>query len=269
MIKWIKNIRWKRVFLSIFWLASIVSLGFLMSFISVKSNDFSCSDLRVIIPGEQSFVSREDIDRLLLKKHGEIVGKTLSSLPIHGIEQDLRAIPFIKEALVNIDMNGVMTIKIEQREAVLRIINARGQDFYLDESGAKIPLSPHFAPNVLVANGFIMEAFGENLDSIQTPLLKDLYKTSIFIQNDTIWNDQIEQLYVNKNSEIEMVPRVGKHQIILGNADSLKNKFDKLLLFYKHVVPKVGWNTYRAVNLSFANQLVCTKEENLINNSIN
>jgi len=269
MIKWIKNIKWKRVFLSIFWLASIISLGFLMSFISVKSNDLACSDLRVIIPGEQSFVSREDVDKLLMEKHGAIVGRTLSSLPIHDIERDLKAIPFIEEALVNVDMNGIMTIKIRQREAVLRIINARGQDFYLDENGLKIPLSPHYAPNVLVANGFIMEAFGKDLDSIQTSLVKDLFITSKFIQNDTVWNDQIEQLYINKNNEIEMVPRVGKHQIILGNADSLKVKFDKLLLFYKHVAPTVGWNTYKAVNLSFANQLVCTKEESLINNSIN
>jgi len=269
MIKRIRNIKWRRVFLIIFWLGCITGLGFLMSFISVKSEDFACSDLRVIIPGEQSFVAREDVDRLLFEKHGAIIGKTLSSLPIHEIERDLKAIPFIEQALVNIDMNGTMTINIKQRKAVLRIINARGEDFYLDEHAVKIPLSNHYAPNVLAANGFIPEAFNKNLDSIETPLLEDLFNTAKFIQQDSIWNDQIEQLYVNRNNEIEMVPRVGKHQIILGNADSLKVKFDKLLLFYKYVAPTVGWDTYKAVNLSFANQLVCTKEENLINNNIN
>lgn len=268
MIRRIKNIRWKRVFLAIFWVGCITGLGFLMSFISVKSTDFACSDLQVIIPGEQSFVAREDIDQLLFEKHGEVVGKTLSSLPIHEIEQDLQDIPFIEEALVNIDMNGTMAINIKQRKAVLRVINARGEDFYLDEMGVKIPLSNHYAPNVIVANGFIAENFENNLDSISTPLLRDLFKTAKFIQQDSIWNDQIEQLYVNRNRVIEMVPRVGKQQIILGNADSLNVKFDKLLLFYKHVAPTVGWDVYKAVNLSFANQLVCIKEEN-INNSIN
>jgi len=269
MIKRIQNIKWRRVFLSLFWLGCVVGLGFLMSFISVKSNDFACSDLRIIIPGEQSFVVREDVDRLLMEKHGEIIGKTLSSLPIHKIEQDLQAIPFIEQALVSVDMNGMMTINIKQREAVVRIINARGEDFYLDENEVKMPLSAHYAPNVLAANGLITEAFGKNLDSIETPLLKGLFETAKFIQADSIWNDQIEQLYVNGNKEIEMVPRVGKHQIILGNADSLQVKFNKLLLFYKYVAPTVGWDTYKAVNLSFANQLVCVKEENLINNSIN
>src|SRR5690606_22323392 len=269
MIGRMKRIRWKRVFLGITWLGCLTGLVFLMSFISVKSNDLACSDLQIIIPGEQSFMAREDIDKFLYEKNGSIVGKTLTSLTIHDIEQDLKSIPFIENALVSIDMNGTVTINIKQREAVLRVINARGEDFYIDTHGLKIPLSPRYAPNVLVANGFIPERFDRNLDSIQTPLLKDLFKASIFIQQDSIWNDQIEQLYVNINREIEMVPRVGKHQIILGNADSLKLKFDKLLLFYKHVAPKVGWDVYKAVNLSYANQLVCTKDDTITNNNIN
>src|SRR5690554_3466503 len=133
MINWLKNIRWRRVFLSVLWLGCLSGLVFLMSFISIKSNDLACSDLHVLIPGEQSFVIREDIDQLLMEKHGEIVGRTLVSLPIHEIEQDLQAIPFIEHAMVNVDMNGVMTVNIKQREAALRVINARGEDFYIDE----------------------------------------------------------------------------------------------------------------------------------------
>src|SRR5699024_4920810 len=123
----------------------------------------------------------------------------------------------------------------------------------------KFPLSQHYAPNVLVANGYIRERFGTGADSIQSSILIELFQTAKFIQEDSLWNDQIEQLYVNINREIEMVPRVGGHQIILGDADSLQVKFNKLLLFYKYIAPTVGWDIYKAVNLSFANQLVCTK----------
>src|SRR5690606_27385141 len=166
-----------------------------------------------------------------------------------------------EKALVSVDMNGVMSITIEQREAVVRVINLRGEDFYIDRNKVKLPLSDHFAPKVLVANGFIGESYNGDLDSVQTPLLAELYETASFISKSTLWNDQISQLFVNRNKEIEMVPLVGEHQIILGNADSLEVKFDKLLLFYKHVIPTVGWGVYKSVNLSFANQLVCTKEE--------
>ncbi|WP_157970262.1 cell division protein FtsQ/DivIB [Albibacterium indicum] len=268
MLKRLKHIRWKRVLLLFVWAASLSGLFVLMSFISVKSNDLACRDLVVIIPGEQSFVARQDIDQLILEKHGEVVGRTLKSLPIHDIEADLRSIPFIENALVNMDMNGKVEIRINQREAVLRVINRKGEDFYLDKNLIKIPLSNHYAPNVLVANGMINEDYGSGLDSVQSDVLKGLYAIAEYVEQDSIWEAQIEQLYVNRDGEIEMVPRVGSHQIILGNADSLDLKFEKLRLFYKHIVPKVGWDTYKGVNLSFANQIVCIrKEENLINNN--
>lgn len=270
MFKGLKHIRWKRVLMLFIWIVSLGGLFVLMSFISVKSNDLACHDLVVIIPGEQSFVAREDIDQLILEKHGEIVGRTLASLPIHEIEADLRSIPFIENALVNMDMDGKVEVRIKQREAVLRVINRKGEDFYLDKNRVKMPLSNHYAPNVLVANGFINEAYGDGLDSLQTDLLEGLYAVAEFVKRDSIWDAQVEQLYVNDRGEIEMVPRVGDHQIILGNADSLDVKFEKLRLFYKHIIPKVGWKTYKGVNLSFSNQIVCIKEEdNNINNSIN
>src|SRR5690606_14805180 len=116
-----------------------------------------------------------------------IVGKTLASIPVHEIEHDLKAIPFIEQAMVNIDMNGMMTVNIKQREAALRIINAQGEDFYVDENAVKFPLSKHYAPNVLVANGYIGEGSGANADSIQTSLLMELFQTAKFIQADPLW----------------------------------------------------------------------------------
>lgn len=269
MFKRLRNIRWKRVFLIATWLLCLSGLVVLMSFISVKSNDFACTDLRVIIPGEQSFIARDDIDRLLQQKHGSIVGRTMSTLPIHAIEQDLQAIPFVEKAMVSMDMNGVLTIRLKQREAVIRIINAIGEDFYIDKEAVKMPLSAHYAPKVLVANGDIREVYGSDLDTIQSDKVKELYATAKFIQSDSIWKDQIAQLYVNRHQEIEMVPLIGEHQIILGNADSLQLKFSKLMWFYKYVIPTVGWDAYKGVNLSFANQLVCIKDEKYIENSIN
>lgn len=267
MIKALKSISWRNVLYGMLWLISLLGLGILLSFISVKSKQYACNDLQIIIPGEQSFIAREDVDRILKEKHGELIGKTLSSIPIHTIEHELKAIPFVEEALVNVDMNGKLIIRVKQREAVVRVINERGDDFYVDKQGLKMPLSPYYAPLVLVANGRISERFNNPLDSMETTVLKDLYKTAEFIQADTLWNNQIEQLYVNTQGDIEMVPRIGKQKIVLGNADFLTQKFEKLLLFYKQIIPAVGWQVYQKVDLSFTNQLVCEKNENYTPNS--
>jgi cell division protein FtsQ len=64
---------------------------------------------------------------------------------------------------------------------------------------------------------------------------------------------------VDLKGDIEMVPRVGNQKIILGSADSLQTKFRNLLVFYKKAIPKVGWDTYKTINLKYANQIVCEK----------
>lgn len=260
----LKKVNWRALLNASLWLITLVGLGLLMSFIEVKSSEFACNDLQVIIPGQQSFIVREDIDKILNETQGSIIGKTLSAIPIHEIEEDLSAIPFVERATVTKDISGKITIVIKQREAVLRVINQAGSDFYLDNNGIKIPLSAHYAPHVLVANGWIMEGHGSSLDSIQTPLLKELFKLAKYVQADSLWNSQIEQVYINRDSQIEMVPRLGNQKIILGNnADSLEQKFGKLLIFYKKIIPAVGWDAYRSVDLSFANQLVCERKENI------
>ena len=156
-------------------------------------------------------------------------------------------------------MNGVIWVRIVQREPVLRVINAKNQDYYIDSDGMKIPVSPNFTAHVLVANGNISEDLGSRVNGLRTRLAKDLFKTAQYLQQDTLWSDQIEQIYVNAQQEIQLVPRVGDHQIILGNAHNLEEKMRKLLIFYKRAMPKIGWETYKTINLKYAGQIVCKK----------
>ena len=259
MLSTLKNINWSRLLYASLWLITLVGMGFLMSFIKVKSSEYACNDLQVIIPGEQSFIATADVEKILKNTQGELIGKTLSDIPIHEIEEDLRAIPFVEKAIVSKDMNGTVSIKIKQREAVLRVINQAGQDFYVDRNGVKIPLSAHYAPRVIVANGLVGEGYGKDLDSIQTPILHDLVEIANFIEADVLWDSQIEQLFVNDQRQIELVPRVGRQRIIIGNAQDIDDKFRKLRVFYQKVIPTMGWDAYTSVDLSFKNQLVCQK----------
>ncbi len=75
----------------------------------------------------------------------------------------------------------------------------------------------------------------------------------------------MEQLFVSPKGDIEIVPRVGDHKIILGTADSLETKFRNLLVFYKKAIPKVGWDAYKTINLKYANQII--GERNIIDST--
>ncbi|WP_345233172.1 cell division protein FtsQ [Olivibacter ginsenosidimutans] len=259
-----KNIPWRNVLYVFTWIVSLVGFFVLMGFINAKKNREVCKSVKVIVPGTQAFVSQEDVFKTIDNNGGPLVGRPLKYLPIHELENKLRENPFIKHVNVYAEMDGKVNVKIEQREAVIRIINSAGDDFYLDGSGVKFPASKLYAPHVIVANGNVSEQFNGRQDTMRSSQLKDLHKVALFLQTDSLWNSQIEQLYVNPENDMELIPRIGNQKIILGNGDSLQEKFDKLLLFYKQVIPKAGWGKYKTVNLKFANQLVCEKADSVI-----
>jgi cell division protein FtsQ len=253
----LKKINWKGVLTAFVWLLSLSGLVFLMSFIEVKKANQKCKDLKVILPGRNNFIERNEVDRILMEASGALIGKDLRDINIHSLENSLRNNPFIEFAKVYADMDGVIHVEIKQRLPILRIINRANVQFYIDENGLKMPLSENFTANVLVANGLIDEDFSGKVEALNTKLAKDLYHMAQFIKTDTLWDNQIEQLFVDTKGDIEMVPRVGDHKIIFGDADSLQTKFRNLLIFYKKAMPKVGWDTYKTINLKYANQVVC------------
>jgi cell division protein FtsQ len=79
------------------------------------------------------------------------------------------------------------------------------------------------------------------------------------INKSDFWKAQIVQINVNRDRHIELVPRVGNHLLILGSADDLENKLDRLFNFYGKGLDKIGWNKYRSVSVAYANQIVCKK----------
>jgi cell division protein FtsQ len=260
MLRRLRALPWKQIGYSVISLCCLAGLVILMSAVSVKSSEQACLQLNVLILGDESFVEQKDVISFVEGKYGALVGRTLASIPTHEIEADLRAIPHVLQAVVYADVNGQLNIRIQQRKAVIRIFNLGGASYYIDEMGLKIPVSATYVPRVLVANGYIREPFGEVLDSMQTDIVKDLYATADFIRKDSLWSNQIVQLYINENQEIELVPRVGEQQIILGDTHDLEDKFKKLQLFYTRIVPKTGIHAYKTVNLKYANQLVCERQ---------
>lgn len=241
------------------WITSIAGLFVLMSFINTKRSAMTCKEVKVLIPGTSSFIDRKEINRIVLEGAGDIKGAPLYKINLHKIENTLKSNSYIRKARVYADMDGVVHIEIEQRDPVLRIYNAANQDYYVDRDGYKIPVSPSYTPHVLVANGSIFEGFNGRIDTLKSSVAKDLYQIAIAFEKDSLWNEQIEQLYVNGQKDIELVPRVGEQRIILGTADSLDVRMNNLRIFYKEVMPSVGWDFYKTINIKYTNQIVCVK----------
>jgi cell division protein FtsQ len=259
---------WRYVLVASAWVICLGGLVVLMSFIEVKKSEVVCKDVKIYIPGNQYFIDQDEVDNILQIQSRALVGHRMETINIHEMENKLRANPFIESAKVYADMDGVINVEISQRQPILRMMNRFDQDFYVDQHGLKMPLSENFTARVLVANGYIDEAFANRVDTLHSDMAVAVFKTADFIRRDSLWGAQIAQIYVNKDHEIELIPRVGNNRILIGTADSLDTKFHNLRVFYKKAIPQVGWDAYKEINVKYANQVIGVRSQMIKKDSL-
>jgi len=260
MLNRLRNIQWRQVGYFFLALVALVGIGMLMSLVTNKDQTQVCSGLNVIVEGKETFIDQKDISTMIQEKFGSVIGKSLSDIPLHGIELELKKSPYVSHADVHVEIDGNMQVVVKQREVILRVINQHNQEYYVDAKGHKIPVTLKYVPHVLVATGNIKEGYKKALDPVKSKLVKDLVRIVEETKDNELWSNQIVQLFVNDIGDIEIVPRVGAQQLILGNADSLHNKLERLTNFYTHILPKVGTEAYNKVNVKYGGQIICERK---------
>ncbi|MDR2385903.1 MAG: cell division protein FtsQ [Tannerella sp.] len=216
-----------------------------------KKADTVCKEVEIIITDsvEKHFLNKADIVAYLKSRKIYPLNKKVKNINADSIEKVLIKNEIIEKAEVVQTLSGKIKIIVIQKMPVLRIFTNSGS-YYVDTSGKTMPSNLEQAIRVPVACGNIEKSFA----------VSKLYKFALFLQNDDFWNNQIEQIYVRSENEVEIVPRVGNQTIILGSLDNFEKKLHKLRLFYKQVIPKMGWEKYSVINLKYKNQIVCTKK---------
>jgi cell division protein FtsQ len=255
-----------------FWILLVAGAGVVVGFAEVAQYSRPCKKVIVSIDygAADVLITKKDIDSLILKTAGMVKGKPLGYINSASIEGAIRKQAYVARVRVYESNEGSLFIQVRQREPLLRIINRRYESFYLDESGAVIPVNPNFSARVLVANGVIDDSYRKNpnyrvnilalSDSIYyDSLMTNLYKLTMYITHDKFLKAQIDQIYVNEQGEFELIPRIGNHLVLLGSADDLDEKFRKLYAFYRLGLNKIGWNKYNIINIKYKNQVVCSK----------
>ncbi|MCL8001035.1 hypothetical protein M8994_22850, partial [Brucella sp. 21LCYQ03] len=173
------------------------------------------------VEGKETFIDQADITAIIENQYGAVIGRQLLDIPLHKIEESLKALPYVSNADIHVDINGVMRVSVQQRGILLRVINRVGQEFYVDTEGKKIPTTLKYVPHTIVANGNIRESFGKPLEAIESSVVGDLVAIVRHISTNELWSNQVVQLYVNDAGDIELVPRVGDQDLILGDAENL------------------------------------------------
>lgn len=193
-------------------------------------------------------LSTAEARRIIKSKNLYPVGKPIEKVDLDAIEKSLQEMKQVKNVACFRLPGGNVKVEIEQRTPLLRVISPSGS-YFIDLEGRDMPISRVQSVYLPVATGNIQKEFAS----------KDLYKFALFLQDNSFWNAQIEQIVVQDTSNIILIPRVGSHTILLGKADNLESKFKKLKKLYDDGFTEIGWNKYRSVDLRFKNQVICSK----------
>ena len=198
---------------------------------------------------EVGYMTTDDIVALLKKNNLDPTGQLLDEVSLTDIEKGLEQSPLIRNCECYKTLNGQVVVSVECRRPILRVISNTGDSYYLDEEGELIE---HIAKAVYlpVATGHVTREYAQ----------KELLPLAQYLQGSALWNAQVEQICVTQNGDIELIPRVGNHIIVLGRPDNYADKFEKLQTFYEEGLGELGWDRYSRINVGYDGQVVATKK---------
>ena len=223
------------------------------AYISAKSpalNSQKCEGVVITLQDEvmEGLLTAEGVKKMITDHHLNPVGQPLQQVDLRQLEEYLESKDLIARAECYATQDGNIHVDIHQRHPVMRIIADSGANYYVDAQG--LILSPReYACNLPVATGHITPYYAQHT----------LAPIGSMIQNDNFWRNQVEQFTVLEDSTLEMIPRVGKHVIYLGQPTDIPLKLTRLRKFYDHGLSVVGWNKYKRISLEINNQIICKK----------
>lgn len=227
-----------------------------LAFSSHESKDVVCSNIEMIFDNDELIqVSKDELIRLVKAADKDVLSKKFTQINSETIEEAVEKHLAILNAEVyeiitkdSSSYKGVLAVKVKHRVPVVRIMSETA-NYYLDEGGNKIPISSKYTANVLATTGYFTEKYAK----------EELLPFVLYIENDEFWQAQIEQIYVEKNGDVLLIPLVGEHLIEFGELDDYQKKLQKMKAFYEQVLAKDNWNKYKTVNLKYNNQVIAKR----------
>jgi cell division protein FtsQ len=224
-----------------------------------KKNSSLCKgvDIQINAGGKAVFLNKKDVMRLLDKEGlNDLQHKRVVSFNLHRFEEALKNQIWVKDAQLYFDNNEVLKVRITERQPAARVFMISGSSCYMDSSGKQLPLVGPVAMRLPVFTGYPSEKMGLRSDSVLDQQIKML---SQFLNNDPFWSNAIEQVNITPSKTFEMVPLIGDQVIEFGDGNEYEDKFRRLMIFYKEVMARTGFEKYARIKVQYAGQVVGTR----------
>lgn len=241
--------------------AAILVVLLTIAFTERRQGNVAIKDISIRMENinDNHFLEESDIQTLMQLSKENLKGASVEKVNLKSIEKKIMNDPFIQDADLYSDLKGNVVARVELRRPIARIVRNDGPDGYIAEDGTLMPTSDKFTPRVvLISGGYARKLLLlDNVNKVEGG--KDLITLINKIREDEFWSAQIAQLDIDSKMNVVIYPQVGDERIEFGkpgNADEQEAKLKKLMIYYKEILPRVGWNRYNRVNLQYEGQIV-------------
>jgi cell division protein FtsQ len=238
--------------------AAFILVAGLIAFSERKQNDVVVHDMSVRLENisENHFLKEADVMRLMNLNLENLKGANIHKVDLRDLESKIKKNRFVSDADIYSDLNGNLVVRVDLQRPIARLVRTDGPDGYIAEDGTIMPVSEEFTSRVVLLSGSYVKKVTtmQNLNESQEG--SELMEMLLAIKKDDFWKAQISQLDIDAHGRISILPQVGDEVIEFGKPKDLESKFSKLMIYYKEILPRMGWNKYKRVNLEYKGQIV-------------
>ena len=229
-------------------LAVALTVGILWARDKSRGELCTAVDVEVVNADSTSFVTPQGVLTDLKSQGVKIVGKHMGDINASDIEEALKVSPYLENADIVKCQNGKVLIRVSQLVPVLRVFDGE-ESYYLNKAGKRMAATTYYHCDVPVVQGHFTRKYPATR---LLPLID-------YVESDSLLHSLVTMYQVRDTNNIILIPDISGHVVNIGNADGFENKFAKLKLFYREVLPKRGWNTYDTISVKWNHQIVATR----------
>lgn len=241
---------WRKVLHIVSWVILASYLGVSLWYTEMQMDRLTFQQVVIHIADslDSKFISPVEVAGVLAKQGIRTTGNKLSELNRDQVKNTIKTLSGVKDARVYSTPDGILYIQVWQRTPVMRYINPF-TSFYIDSDGKEMALSENYSARVLMVTGLDDRNF-----------LKDsMFRIAKAICEEDFLDALIEEVSIQPDRTLEIIPRVGDHRIFFGDAGDFEWKLTKLKAFYEKGLPNIGWDRYSKIDLRYNNQVVARK----------
>lgn len=199
-----------------------------------------------------TLVTPQQVVALIADSIPDLSSKMLRDVDLGLVAKVASTSPWLSRCEAGTSIGGAVVVHAIQRQPVVRVCSRSGE-YYLDDKGFRVPVSPIGSADMIVASGNIPSK-GQGL--------KDVWALANYLHHHRRLAPLFDQIYRNDKGDLYLTPKLGNHVVQIGPPQQLDDKFCNLLAFYTRGFPQVGWETYSQISVKYHGQVVCTRRSN-------